>query len=194
MALSFRQILGASPSTVNISTSALLIIDAQNEYAEGKLKIHDIESSRPKIKELLEKYRAEGGAVVHITHVTPEGAPVFTQGTGLEEEFEELKPRDGEHIIKKQAPSSFTNTTLHETLKSLNVNQIVLCGYMAHVCITGTARSGMENGYDVVIVRDAVGDRDVPGAKAPELVKMVLTELADAIGTVVDSSEVRSAK
>lgn len=48
----------------------------------------------------------------------------------------------------------------------------------------------MEAGYDVVVVEDAIGDRDVPGATGTELVKMVLVELADAIATVVKSSDI----
>ena len=48
----------------------------------------------------------------------------------------------------------------------------------------------MENGYDVVIAGDAVGDRDIPGVQGEDLVKTVLAELADAIGTVVQSSEI----
>ncbi len=77
-------------------------------------------------------------------------------------------------------------------LKKLGKKQIVLVGYMAHVCITGTARSGMEMGYDVVVVEDGIGDRDIPGVKAEILVKTVLAELADAIGTVVSSADITS--
>lgn len=42
----------------------------------------------------------------------------------------------------------------------------------AHNCVSATAREGSELGYDVLIVGDAVGDRDVPGASAAELVKV----------------------
>lgn len=66
----------------------------------------------------------------------------------------------------------------------------MLVGYMAHVCVTGTARSGMELGYDVVVVEDGIGDRDVPGASAEVLVKTVLAELGDAIATIVKSTDI----
>ena len=39
---------------------------------------------------MLSKYRKDGGDIIHIRHVTPEGAPLFTQGTELAEEFGEL--------------------------------------------------------------------------------------------------------
>jgi len=39
-------------------------------------------------------------------------------------------------------------------------------------------------------VEDAIGDRDIPGVKAEELVKTVLAALADAFGTAVQSSDI----
>jgi nicotinamidase-related amidase len=62
---------------------------------------------------------------------------------------------------------------------------------MAHVCISTTARQGDELGYDVLIVADAVGDRDIPGARGEEVTRMVLLELGDAFATVVESKEVK---
>ncbi len=56
---------------------------------------------------------------------------------------------------------------------------------MAHVCVSTTARQAAEKGYEVVLVEDAIGDRNIPGAKAEQLVSTVLAELADAFGTVV---------
>jgi len=35
---------------------------------------------------------------VHVTHTTPDGAPLFTPGTELAKEFEELKPKEGEKV------------------------------------------------------------------------------------------------
>jgi nicotinamidase-related amidase len=42
----------------------------------------------------------------------------------------------------------------------------------AHVCVSTTAREGMQSGYDVVIPEDAVGDRAIPGVSADEVVKV----------------------
>lgn len=64
-------------------------------------------------------------------------------------------------------------------------------GYMAHVCVSTTARQAAERGYDVVLVREAIGDRDIPGVNAAELVDVVLKELADGFGAVVGLSEVQ---
>lgn len=127
-AKSFREMLGAPASTASPSDSTLLIIDAQNEYAEGMLKVTNAPESRKNIASLLEKYRSGGGKVVHVVHQTPAGAPVFTPDTKLSEEFEELAPKDGEKVIGKQHPSSFAGTELDDVLGGKG--KIVLTGYM----------------------------------------------------------------
>lgn len=133
---SFREILGAPPSTASPSDSTLVIIDAQNEYASGKLKVSDPSSTRKAIAGLLKKYRDGNGKVVHVTHQVPEGAPVFTPNSELAEEFEELASKDGEMQIKKVHPSSFAETKLHEMVGG---GKIVLVGYM--VCHSASCSS-----------------------------------------------------
>jgi nicotinamidase-related amidase len=193
-AQSFRQIIGVPPSTASTKDSTLIIIDAQNEYATGKLKTENVSLTRTAIANLLEKYRASGDGknIVHIVHETPQGAPVFTPDTDLAREFDELTPRAGEKVICKHFPSAFAQTDLDDYLKGLGDagKKIVLVGYMAHVCVSTTARAGSERGYDVIIASDAVGDRDIPGAKAETLVSVALSELADAFATVIPSTEI----
>ncbi|CZS93070.1 related to amidases related to nicotinamidase [Rhynchosporium agropyri] len=190
MAKAFRELIGVSPSTASTSDSVLVIIDAQNEYAQGHLKTENVAATRKAISTLLEKYRAASAPLVHIVHQTPSGAPVFTPDTELAKEFSELEPKSGEKLIGKQQPGSFTGTDLEEFLKSTGRNKLVLTGYMAHVCVSTTARQAAERGYDVVIAEDAVGDRNIPGVDAEQLVKVTLAELADAFGSVVKSSSI----
>ncbi|KAM0328725.1 hypothetical protein ACHAQA_005138 [Verticillium albo-atrum] len=187
---SFRSILGIQPSVATTQDSVLVIIDAQGEYAEGKLKITNLETSRPAISALLEKYRAAGAPIVHVAHQTPEGAPLFTQGTKLAEIFEELTPKDGESVVTKNHPGSFADTDLQAILEKTGRKKIVLVGYMAHVCVSTTARQAAQRGWDVIIAEDAVGDRNIPGVDADQLVKVALAEIADVFGTVVSSKDI----
>ncbi|RYO74546.1 hypothetical protein DL764_010805 [Monosporascus ibericus] len=222
-AKSFRQILGVPPSTVSTSDSVLVIIDAQNEYASGLLKTENVESTRAANAALLEKYRAAGAPIVHVVHKTPEGAPIFTAGTPLAEEFDELQPRAGESVVSKHAPGSFTGTQLQGILEKTARKKVVFTGYMvsylmrptkgkkkkgwegiihatneylvppflwAHVCVSTTARQAAEKGWDVIVAKDAVGDRHIPGVDASEPVRVALSEIADAFGTVVESKEI----
>jgi nicotinamidase-related amidase len=90
---SFRSILGMPAGTASTSDSALVIIDAQNEYASGALTVTNAAASGKVIANLLEKYRSADGKVIHVLHKTPEGAPIFTPGTELENEFNDLKAK-----------------------------------------------------------------------------------------------------
>jgi nicotinamidase-related amidase len=108
-----------------------------------------------------------------------------------QKEFAELESKQGEKIIEKQHPSSFAQTDLDAYLKKEGKKQVVLTGYMAHVCVSTTAGAGAELCYNVVIAEDAVGNRDIPGAKAEEVVSMVINELGDAFGTVLKSSSIK---
>ena len=109
----------------------------------------------------------------------------------FQDEFEELTPKVGEKVIEKNHPSSFADTLLDEHLKGIGTSKVVLTGYMAHVCVSTTARDGDRLGYDVIIAEDCVGDRDIPGASGEDVKKMVMHELSDAFATVVDSSEIK---
>ncbi|KAJ5155960.1 Isochorismatase-like protein [Penicillium capsulatum] len=193
-AQSFRSIIGLPSSTASVQDSTLVIIDAQNEYASGHLRVKGVDQSRRVIADLLARYRRGGNGknIVHIVHQVPPGAPVFTPGTELAEEFSEIAPQTGEKVIQKNHPSAFAQTDLHGYLQGLGGvgNKIVLIGYMAHVCVSTTARAGSELGYEVLITRDAVGDREIPGVSAEDLVAVTLSELADAFGTIVSADDI----
>ncbi|KAL2057400.1 hypothetical protein ABVK25_002453 [Lepraria finkii] len=187
---SFRSFLGVEPSQPTPKDSVLVIVDAQNEYDHGLLAISDVKSSRAVIGDVLKKYRDAGGDVVHVRHETPQGAPLFTPGTELAEEFSELSQgSEKEKVIHKQHPSSFTATDLSDHLEKVGKKKIVLAGYMAHVCISNTSRAGAELGYDVSVLSDGIGDRDIPGASAKQLVDTTLAELGDVSATVISSKD-----
>ena len=63
---------------------------------------------------------------------------MFTPGTELAEEFEELSPKEGEKVIGKNYPSSFAKTDLNEYLESIGIKKIVLVGYMVSEAMNGS--------------------------------------------------------
>jgi nicotinamidase-related amidase len=106
------------------------------------------------------------------------------------EEFSSLKPREGEIVIPKQLPNSFAHTTLDATLQKLGRKDIILVGFMTHMCISATARSGLDHGYRCTIVANACATRDLPdgfgGVVAADAVqKAELAALRDRFATVV---------
>lgn len=94
-------------------------------------------------------------------------------------------------MIEKLHPGSFTGTDLEDFIKGTGKSKLVLTGYMAHVCVSTTARQAAEKDYDVILAEDAIGDRNIPGVDAEDLVRTTLAELADVFGTVVKAGDIR---
>lgn len=124
----------------------------------------------------------------------PEGTPVFTPGTELAEEFAELKPTGNEAVVKKIHPGSFAETNLDSLLQKGGIKRLVLVGYMSHVCVSTTARQAAQRGYDVLVVEDAIGDRDVPGASAEQLVQVRIASVFCGVHRHCRGAEQRCAK
>ena len=141
---SSRSRSGLPPSTASTSDSTLVMIDAQNEYALGILRVEGIDASRGVIASLLERYRAAGAPVVHVNHVAPPGAPFFTPGTERSGAFAELTPREGEYCVTKRHPGCFMGTNLQELLEGTGRKKVVLTGYM--VCTPSLPWSGLRSG------------------------------------------------
>ncbi|KAK0383938.1 hypothetical protein NLU13_8029 [Sarocladium strictum] len=186
-----RALVGIPDSKPTLTDSVLIIIDAQNEYATGLLKVARLNETRSAIKALLDRYRSSGGSVIHVAHQSPEGAPIFTPGTPLASIFDELTPVEGEPVVHKAHATAFTGTDLKKHLDLTKKNKIAVVGYMAHNCVSATIRAAAELGYDSYAVKDAIGDRDIPGATAEELVRVTLAELADVVATIVDSKDIQ---
>ncbi|MDG2502798.1 MAG: isochorismatase family protein [Porticoccaceae bacterium] len=76
--------------------------------------------------------------------------------------------RDNEPLIEKQWASAFYKTDLDDRLKELAVDSLVMTGLTTSGCVRASAVDGLQNNYQVVIARDAVGDRN-PAAQEANL-------------------------
>lgn len=79
---------------------------------------------------------------------------------GLGETINEIKAEntDGKYFEKVDF-NALTDENLLNTLKQLNKKQIILFGIETHICVHQTANALIENGFDVIIARDACGSR-----------------------------------
>jgi len=67
---------------------------------------------------------------------------------------------DSEPLIEKQWASAFHNTDLNQQLKALLVDSLVITGLTTSGCVRASAVDGLQNNYQVVIAKEAVGDRN----------------------------------
>ena len=63
-------------------------------------------------------------------------------------------------VIEKTTFSSCGAQNFQDKLQAANVSQIVLCGLETHICVSQTAHSLLNRGFEVHLLTDAVGSRD----------------------------------
>ena len=84
---------------------------------------------------------------------------LFVRGEPLGEIDPKITPQPSDLIVTKQYPSCFFGTSLGSTLKTMDVDTIVLIGCSTSGCVRATAVDGIQYGYRVVVPRECVGDR-----------------------------------
>jgi biuret amidohydrolase len=72
----------------------------------------------------------------------------------------ELDPREEDTVVKKTAFGAFTSSTIDETLRSMDVDTIVVTGIATNCCVSTTVRDAADLGYGVVLVEECTGDYD----------------------------------
>jgi len=64
-------------------------------------------------------------------------------------------------MIEKQYADSFEQTRFEETLKTLNIDTLLICGMMTQNCVTHTAISKAAERYEISILADCCTSVDV---------------------------------
>lgn len=173
---------------------ALLIIDVQNEYFNGKLPISYPQDSFKNILKAMDSANENGIPVILVQHAnTGKDVLTFKNGTYEHEIHEEILKRDYDEIIEKNLPGSFTGTELESWLKENEIETVTVCGYMTQMCCDTTARQAMHMGYNVEFLSDATGTLDISNyageIKAKELHKAVLITQAMRFSKVMKTYE-----
>lgn len=146
-----------------MGNSALLLIDIQNDYFKGgKYPLHKPEQAGKQAGVLLKKFRENNETVIHIQHEMLGDNPLFFEiGTEGQEINESVAPISSDIIITKNNPNSFQGTNLLNVLKDKNINKLVICGMMTHMCVASTVREAFEHGFETFVVSDATASRDL---------------------------------
>ncbi len=136
---------------------ALLIIDVQNDYFEGgKSELCNPIGALKNIEKVLTIFRQCNRPVIHVQHVnTRKGATAFLPNTDGVLIHKNLTPLDSEYLVIKHTPNSFFETNLLDILKNNDINDIVICGMMSHMCIDTTTRACKDFNIKVTLLNDA---------------------------------------
>jgi nicotinamidase-related amidase len=191
MAMTMLQMSGMTPTPATMANGVLLIIDAQREYTDGLLPLSGVSQAVDALAGLLDKARKAGAPVVHVRHKGSPTGKAFNPTLSGFEIVKQLTPRDGEIIVDKGLPNAFANTDLAKHLSGIGRKNLIVGGFMTHMCISATVRSATDHGYMSTVAADTVATRDLPDATggatitADAINQITLAALSDRFAWVV---------
>lgn len=193
-----RALSGLDERPPRLADSVLVLIDFQNTYRTGVMALEGAEEAVAAGARLLERARAAGAPVVHVVHDGGEGSP-YDLREHLGALSDEVAPADGEPVVVKRYPNAFHATELEKALTGLGFaagsgKDLVLAGFMTHMCVTFTAQEAFNRGYRPTVVAEATATRALAapdGAVLPAaaLQSAALTTISDMFGLVVPTAD-----
>ncbi|WP_294540172.1 cysteine hydrolase family protein [uncultured Rhodoblastus sp.] len=164
---SLMQLVGLPPAPGRFGDSALILIDCQREYTEGALVLDHIAAAVAEALRVLERAREKGAPVFHIDHHGPAGSPIFATEGPLVAIVPELAPRADEAVVVKALPNAFAGTGLAEKIRATGREEIIVVGFMTHMCVSTSVRAALEPGFRATVVAGvSPGSRADPAPRA----------------------------
>jgi maleamate amidohydrolase len=177
---------------------ALVVVDLVYGFTDPASPLAcDAEGAVAAVARLLEAARSGGAPIVFTTVIyddsalraasafiaKSEGLKLLTPGSRWIEIDERIAPQPGEPVLDKLFASAFFGTSLAAFLTAERCDAVVVTGASTSGCVRATAVDALQNGYRVIVPRDAVADR------APDAHAASLTDLDAKYGDVVDLDE-----
>ena len=153
-------------------STAVVVVDMQNGFChpDGSLHAPGSESVVDPVRSLVERARDAGASVVFTRDVHPpeqfEDAHYYdeferwgehvVEGSWEAEIVDELPVEDA-HVVTKHTYDAFYRTDLEGHLDAHGIDDLVICGTLANVCVLHTAGSAGLRDFKPVLVEDAIG-------------------------------------
>ncbi|HJT94282.1 MAG TPA: cysteine hydrolase family protein [Mycobacterium sp.] len=190
-----RTLAGLPQQPVGLAESTLVLIDCQNTYTGGVMELEGVQAALDEAEALLDRARSAGIPIIHIQHDDGPGSLYDIEGESGSI-VSRLAPRNGEQVVVKNYPNAFVQTDFDDLLKTSTASNLVLAGFMTHMCVNSTARGAFNLGYSPTVVAAATATRALPGLNdatvpAAAVQTASLAAIADLFGVVVaDSSAI----
>ncbi|MBU8826115.1 cysteine hydrolase family protein [Mycolicibacterium goodii] len=184
-----REISSLPAEPVRLADSALVLIDCQNTYTQGVMELEGVQAALDATAELLDRARSAGIPIIHIQHDAGPGSP-YDVREKIGAIVDSVVPRGDEPVVVKNFPNSFVQTDLQQRLQAVNASNLVLAGFMTHMCVNSTARGAFNLGFAPTVVAAATATRSLPGpdgsvVPAAAMQSASLAAIADLFAVVV---------
>jgi nicotinamidase-related amidase len=160
-------------SEFNPENTAVVVVDMQNSFCheDGSLFAEPSKDAIEPIRELVLNASDTGASIVYTRDVHSEdqfdnnhyydefdrwGEHVLEDSWDAEL-VDNLPTEDADLVVPKNTYDAFYDTTLDEWLSDNNIDDLLICGTLANVCVLHTAGSAGLRDYKPVIVTDALG-------------------------------------
>lgn len=182
------ELAGADLTPSSIADAALVLIDIQEEYRRGPIAVTGFDTAAVEAANLLSRARGAGTTIIHVAHKGRPGG-LFDRDAERGQIAGEVEVRPGEAVIEKSLPNAFAGTQLQEFLQKAGRKNLILAGFMTHMCISSTARAALDLGYRVTVDADSCATRDLPDGMggvipAATVHNVALAELADRFAII----------
>lgn len=184
-----REVLGLGAELPRLADTTVVLIDFQNTYRTGVMTLEGAEPALAAGARLLAAARTAGAPVVHVLNDGGPGSPYDIRAE-IGAISPEVSPAEGEPVVVKRFPDAFHETELEKVLRELGSGtDLVLAGFMTHMCVTFTAQGAFNRGYRPTIVAEATATRALPApdgtaVAAGTLQTAALTTIGDLFGTI----------
>jgi nicotinamidase-related amidase len=187
-----RRLNGLDDTPAKLAGSTLVLVDYQNTYTTGVLELDGWQDALDAAARLLARARQEGAKVIHVMHDGGPGTPYDIRAE-IGQIHPSVAPADGEPVVVKKAPDSFVGTDLGRHVDAAGNDDLVVIGFMTHMCVTFTAQGAFLRGNRPTVVADACATRALPvtglEVDARQVHHSALATIADLYGVVVPSQE-----
>ena len=141
---------------------------AEKEVKEA-LREYDqrIKNAVKNARRILQVCRKKGYDIIHIKLGAQTSDPRHTAKINRKANFivsmdaekgkflDEVKPAEGELVFPKTNGGAFTGTNLDFVLRNMDIESIIVTGFLTDQCVLATAICGADIGYDVLLIEDA---------------------------------------
>ncbi len=185
------ELSGATPKPHALSSSTVVMIDAQLEYVTGQMPLAGVEAALEEGARLLGEARARGRPIVHIQQNGRPGGLFDPAGPSFPI-VGQVAPQGDEPVVPKTLPNAFAKTNLEEILGGLDADSVIFAGFMTHMCVSSTVRAALDRGIACTVLAGACATRDLPDGAggvvaAAELHRAELAALADRFCPIAES-------
>lgn len=141
--------------------TALLVIDVQKGMMPH---VYEAEKFKKNLLLLISKARKKKIPIFYFKFIdTPKNIDRFSskfwmkKGTEEAELIDELEINKDDYVFEKEHYNAFSVKGLDDILKKNKVKTLWLSGLVSHVCVQSTSDGANERGYEVIVVKEAVG-------------------------------------